>query len=80
MVILEKKKMELDKPRNVIAPEKEKDLNKELIEAHQEYQIENEDFAPAFKNIPEDTYLKLEKTRQQNKTPVPGQITVNCPF
>ena len=52
MAILEQKKMELDKTRNVIAPEQKNGLNKDFIEAHQENFIEKEDFAPAFKNIP----------------------------
>ena len=55
------KKMDLDKPRNVIAPEKEKELNKEVIERHQENIVEAEDFAQAFNNIPEETYLKPER-------------------
>ena len=67
------KKMDLDKPRNVIAPEKEKELNKEVIERHQENIVEAEDFAPAFNNIPEETYLKPEKARRQHKIPVPAK-------
>ena len=63
----------MDKPRNVIAPEKEKELNKEVIERHQENIVEAEDFAPAFNNIPEETYLKPEKARRQHKIPVPAK-------
>ena len=64
----------------VVCPKKEKDLNKEWIEAVQEEIIEKEENVPAFKKIPKDNILKPEKARRRIKKPVLGQITVHCPF
>ena len=64
----------------VVSPEKEKNLNKEWIEAVQEDIIEKEEYVPAFRNIPKDRILKPEKARRRIKKNVLGQITVHCPF
>ena len=64
----------------VIAPGKEKQLNHQRIEAHQEQIIEREEDVPAFKNMPREEYIKEGKTRRRVNAPTVEQKIVHCNF
>ena len=59
---------------------KEKQLNQQRIEAHQEQIIELEEYIPAYNNMPREEFLKEGKTRRRLITPILEQKVVHCKF
>ena len=59
---------------------KEKQINQQRIESHQEDIIEKEEDVPAFKNMPKQEYQKEQKTRRKKIAAIPGQTIVHCPW